>query len=91
MQWTGGLTQTPQVALDFRFSQNPQGDLVLDIDYAEQAIDAATVADILAAIERAIAGIASSIICRPVVPSALTTSTVASIAAAAAIVVITEQ
>lgn len=60
MQWTGGLTQTPQVALDFRFSQNPQGDLVLDIDYAEQAIDAATVADILAAIERAIAGIANS-------------------------------
>lgn len=58
MQWTGGLTQTPQVALDFRFSQNPQGDLVLDIDYAEQAIDAATVADILAAIERAIVGIA---------------------------------
>ncbi len=60
MQWTGGLTQTPQVALDFRFSQNPQGDLVLDMDYAEQAIDAATVADILAAIERAIAGIANS-------------------------------
>lgn len=60
MRWTDGLTQTPQVALDFRFSQNPQGDLVLDVDYAEQAIDAATVADILAAIERAIAGIVDS-------------------------------
>ena len=57
MQWTGGLTQTPQVALDFRFSQNPQGDLVLDIDYAEQAIDAAMVTEILGAIERAIAAI----------------------------------
>ncbi|PZP51413.1 MAG: peptide synthetase [Agrobacterium fabrum] len=57
MRWTDGLTQTPQVALDFRFSQNPQGDLVLDIDYAEQAIDAATVAEILGAIERAIAAI----------------------------------
>ncbi|MCJ2875110.1 amino acid adenylation domain-containing protein [Rhizobium pusense] len=60
MRWTDGLTQTPQVALDFRFSQNPEGDLVLDIDYAEQAIDAAMVADILAAVERAIAGIADS-------------------------------
>ncbi|MFK3779678.1 amino acid adenylation domain-containing protein [Agrobacterium sp. NPDC089420] len=60
MRWTNGLTQTPQVALDFRFSQNPAGDLVLDIDYAEQAIDAAMVADILAAIERAITGIADS-------------------------------
>ncbi len=60
MRWVGGLTQTPQVAMDFRFSQNPQGDLVLDIDYAEQAIDAAMVADILAAIERVIAGIADS-------------------------------
>ncbi|NTE56667.1 amino acid adenylation domain-containing protein [Agrobacterium tumefaciens] len=57
MRWTDGLTQTPQVALDFRFSQNPQGDLVLDIDYAEEAIDAAMVGNILAAIERTIAAI----------------------------------
>ena len=57
LRWTDGLTQTPQVALDFRFSQNPDGDLVLDIDYAEQAIDGAMVADILGAIERAIAAI----------------------------------
>ncbi|NSX93606.1 amino acid adenylation domain-containing protein [Agrobacterium tumefaciens] len=57
MRWTDGLTQTPQVALDFRFSQNPQGDLLLDIDYAEEAIDAAMVGNILAAIERTIAAI----------------------------------
>ncbi|MBO0131649.1 amino acid adenylation domain-containing protein [Agrobacterium burrii] len=60
MRWTDGLTQTPQVALDFRFSQNPQGDLVLDIDYAEEAIDAAMVGNILAAIERTIAAITDS-------------------------------
>ncbi|PZU20955.1 MAG: peptide synthetase [Shinella sp.] len=60
VRWTGGLTQTPQVALDFRFSQNPDGDLLIDIDYAEQAIDAAMVADILAAIGRAISDIAAS-------------------------------
>ena len=60
LRWTDGLTQTPQVALDFRFSQNPAGDLVLDIDYAEQAIDGAMVADILGAIERAIAAIMAS-------------------------------
>ncbi|MRH94556.1 non-ribosomal peptide synthetase [Agrobacterium tumefaciens] len=60
LRWTDGLTQTPQVALDFRFSQNPDGDLVLDIDYAEQAIDAGMVAGILGAIERAITAITAS-------------------------------
>lgn len=60
LRWTDGLTQTPQVALDFRFSQDPNGDLVLAIDYAEQAIDAGMVAGILGAIERAITAITAS-------------------------------
>ncbi|MDR6100402.1 amino acid adenylation domain-containing protein [Agrobacterium larrymoorei] len=60
MRWTDGLTQTPQVAMDVRFSHNPHGDLVLDIDYAEEAIDADMVSDILAAIDRAMARIAET-------------------------------
>lgn len=49
-----GLTQTPQVAMDVRFSQD-DGDLVIDIDHAREAIDRQVVRDILAAIDRQVA------------------------------------
>lgn len=54
---SGGLTQTPQVAMDIRFSQDGAGHLLVDIDYAREAIDQAVVRDILEAIDRAIATI----------------------------------
>ncbi|MEO9777324.1 AMP-binding protein [Roseibium sp.] len=50
----GGLTQTPQVAMDIRLSTTPQGDLAVDIDYAVEAIDGAVVRDILVAIDKAV-------------------------------------
>ncbi|POF29068.1 AMP-binding protein [Roseibium marinum] len=48
------LTQTPQVAMDIRLTTTSDGDLAVDIDYAVEAVDAAVVRDILAAIDKAV-------------------------------------
>ncbi|WP_245269554.1 amino acid adenylation domain-containing protein [Allorhizobium undicola] len=48
----GSRTQTPQVAMDLRFSKDMDGQLRFDIDYARSAFDAATVADLLAVVAR---------------------------------------
>lgn len=53
MTLCAGLTQTPQVAMDIRFSSGSDGALVLDIDYAREAIDGALVCDILTALDKA--------------------------------------
>lgn len=53
MSLHGGLTQTPQVAMDVRFTRNAEGALVFDIDYARDALDAEIVSDILAALDKA--------------------------------------
>lgn len=55
-----GLTQTPQVAIDLRFSDDPEGNLVIDIDHAREAIDRRIVRDILAALDRQVAAICTS-------------------------------
>ncbi|MEN5299817.1 amino acid adenylation domain-containing protein [Brucella sp. TWI559] len=55
-----GQTQTPQVAMDIRFSVNAAGDLVFDIDYAREALDQAMVQDILQALSKAAHKIAAS-------------------------------
>lgn len=52
-----GLTQTPQVAVDIRFRDDEEGNLVVEIDYAREAIDARSVRDILAALDRQVATI----------------------------------
>ncbi|WP_407866748.1 amino acid adenylation domain-containing protein [Phyllobacterium phragmitis] len=56
----GGLTQTPQVAMDFRFSADGEGNLVLDIDYAREALDCSVIGEILAAIDRLAAAICAA-------------------------------
>lgn len=53
----GGLTQTPQVAVDIRFRDDDEGNLVVDIDHAREAIDHGIISDILAALDRQIAAI----------------------------------
>ena len=60
MQLQGGLTQTPQVAMDIRFWTNAEGALVLDIDYAREVLDPPVVHDILDALEKAISQISAS-------------------------------
>lgn len=52
-----GLTQTPQVAMDIRFSIDGAGNLVIAVDHAREAIDGQVVRDILAAIDRAASAI----------------------------------
>ncbi|NNS10146.1 amino acid adenylation domain-containing protein [Erwinia sp. JH02] len=49
-----GLTQTPQVALDIRLNLDQDKNLLICIDYAEQALDGEMIATLLAAIERRI-------------------------------------
>lgn len=51
---TGGLTQTPQVAMDIRFSTDCQGDLVFDIDYVHAVVSASLVDGVLTALDKAI-------------------------------------
>ncbi|WP_323033352.1 amino acid adenylation domain-containing protein [Paracoccus sp. (in: a-proteobacteria)] len=50
MRWTGGLTQTPQVALDIRLSLDASGNLTIAMDYATEALERATIDAMLAAI-----------------------------------------
>ena len=59
MRLVSGLTQTPQVAMDIRFSANDKGALVLDIDYAREVLAPAVVGDILNALVKAIGQIAA--------------------------------
>ncbi|MTH96588.1 AMP-binding protein [Roseibium sp. RKSG952] len=54
MRLQGGLTQTPQVAMDIRLSANAARDLVIDIDYAVEALDHTVIADILVALGKAV-------------------------------------
>ena len=60
LRFQGGLTQTPQVAMDVRFSRNGDGGLVFDIDYVRDALEPAMVADILDALERAVRVVSTS-------------------------------
>ncbi|GGF50185.1 hypothetical protein GCM10007301_06860 [Azorhizobium oxalatiphilum] len=57
MRLAGGLTQTPQVAVDVRLSADAKGNLRIDIDHARDAIDTAVVRQILDACERAMAAL----------------------------------
>lgn len=54
MRLHDGLTQTPQVAMDVRFSSDAEGSLLLEIDHACQALDPACVRDLLQALDRTI-------------------------------------
>ncbi|MDF9620770.1 amino acid adenylation domain-containing protein [Pseudomonas entomophila] len=58
MHLQGGLTQTPQVAMDIRFWADADGALQLDIDYARAVLAPALVSDFLSTLERAIGQIA---------------------------------
>ncbi|MBA1191283.1 amino acid adenylation domain-containing protein [Pseudomonas entomophila] len=59
LRLTGGLTQTPQVALDVRFSRDANGDLLLDIDHAIEAVSPACVKAMLQALTRTLRWIVS--------------------------------
>ncbi len=50
----GGLTHTPQVAMDIRLANDSDGNFVFAVDYAREAIDREMVADILAALDKAV-------------------------------------
>ncbi|PMR73623.1 peptide synthetase [Billgrantia endophytica] len=57
VRWHGGLTQTPQMAMDIRLLADAQGNLQLGIDYAEKALAGELIRDLLSAIERAIGAV----------------------------------
>ncbi|WP_299808887.1 AMP-binding protein [uncultured Roseibium sp.] len=48
------LTQTPQVAIDIRLSAGSGGALLIDFDYAVEAVDGAVIRDMLTAIDKAV-------------------------------------
>ncbi len=50
LRYVCGQTQTPQVAMDVRASYSDTGDLLIDIDYAEEALSLAVIDGVLAAI-----------------------------------------
>jgi|26BtaG_2_1085354.scaffolds.fasta_scaffold00104_5 hypothetical protein len=60
MSLEGGLTQTPQVAIDIRFSTQHDCALVFDIDYVPSAIAAADISAFLKAMDQAIHQIVAS-------------------------------
>lgn len=57
---TAGLTQTPQVAMDIRFLMDADGNLIFDIDFAQEAIDSSMVRSILKGFDRAITALSVS-------------------------------
>lgn len=60
MKQEDGLTQTPQVAIDIRFSTQSDGALVFNIDYAEDALSSEMIDDFLDALQDAINQMVSS-------------------------------
>ncbi|MFK3943456.1 amino acid adenylation domain-containing protein [Pseudomonas monteilii] len=60
MRLLGGLTQTPQVALDVRFSRDANGDLLLDLDHAVEVLAPACVSAMRQALERTLRQVAGS-------------------------------
>ena len=54
MQLKDGLTQTPQVAMDIRFTSNHDDALILSVDYANNAIESTAINNFLIAVEKAI-------------------------------------
>lgn len=67
MRWTGGLTQTPQVALDIRLFLDGSGNLVVAMDYATEALDRETIAAMLTGISTSI----DAVLEREALPDAL--------------------
>ncbi|RBP85786.1 peptide synthetase [Marinomonas rhizomae] len=57
MHLKSGLTQTPQVAMDIRFTTQQDGALVFSIDYACDAIDVTAIDNLLTAIDTALSQI----------------------------------
>lgn len=51
IEYVGGLTQTPQLALDIRLSLSADLDLVIDLDYVEEALSEKMIQDILQAFQ----------------------------------------
>lgn len=60
IQQLDGLTQTPQVAIDIRFSTRNDGALIFDIDYAQEAFPPNMIDDFLDALQLAIKQIIGS-------------------------------
>ena len=60
IQQQDGLTQTPQVAIDIRFSTRNDGALIFDIDYAQEAFSSQMIEDFLDALQLAIKQIIGS-------------------------------
>ncbi len=52
VRYFDGVTQTPQVAIDIRLTQDADNNLLLCVDYAEQALDGEQVQAMLGALQR---------------------------------------
>ena len=51
-EYVSGVTQTPQLALDIRISQTANNDIAIDFDYAEQALPAMVISEMLQTLEQ---------------------------------------
>lgn len=60
LHFVNGLTQTPQVAIDIRFMLGADGALVFNVDYAQEAISDAIIADYLEALVSVCTQVAAS-------------------------------
>jgi len=70
MQEVAGQTQTPQVALDIRLMNGPDGGIEIAADYAESALTADTINTMLDAITATLVKICDQdTLCLPVVPT----------------------
>ncbi len=60
MRYQDGLTPTPQTALDIRLTLDGKRNLVLSLDYAQDAFSAEMMSDLLGAIDRAILSVSKA-------------------------------
>lgn len=72
VKYMGGITQTPQLAMDIRVAFSASQDVVIDIDYAERALEKSVITALLQAIKHQLETLATSgnfLACQQPLPS----------------------
>ncbi|NMM39604.1 amino acid adenylation domain-containing protein [Pseudoalteromonas arctica] len=77
VDYISGVTQTPQLALDIRISQTAKNDIAIDFDYAEQALPALVISEMLSTVEQYLLAMSSLSDLQSVAPPDLCTQVTA--------------
>jgi nonribosomal peptide synthetase VibF len=77
-EYVSGVTQTPQLALDIRIRQTANQDIAIDFDYAEPALPAIVITQMLQTLKQHLIALSQATILQQVTPPSLLAQTVQS-------------